>query len=378
MINSSIFNNCYSTGSAFQHVPSGPEQNDSLCTPYRRHSISASQSFYTYVTPVVLTVGIAGNVLSLIVFLTRNMRKLSASTYLAALSISDICALFFYVLTDWLRRGFPYFPGQPKAVFLEDDGVCQIQMYLSYVSRFISAWIIVTFTVERYIGVCHPLRRKDISGSRSAHKVIVSLIVIAFILMIYKPILTGRYENTMKYLTVARCSRDPNFPLLSFILDSIFALSITFVPFLLISILNTLIIRRLYLRNKRNLKRYIVTEESVIRMEFTVILLAVSFVFIALNLPYFIFWCKRFLQVFESTAPSGKQAGVIYQSEAELLITRVIFYMNYCVNFFLYSVTGAYFRKEMKMLFWYRNYSEYNGCSRMSYHSNQSTPQSWV
>ncbi|CAG5133303.1 unnamed protein product [Candidula unifasciata] len=384
MWNSSVTTNCHNMeeatfSQAVNGVPGYPTVNQTLCPFGQLRILTASQGFYTYVTPIVFTVGIIGNILSLMVFMSRNMRKLSASTYLAALSISDTCALVFYVLVDWLRRGLPYLPGQQATTFLEDQGLCQMQTYLSYVSRFVSAWIIATFTVERYIGVCHPLRRKSISGSRSAHKVIVSLIFIACVLMIYKPILTGRYEHSTNYYKVARCSRDPNFPFVSFALDSTFALSITLVPFLLISVLNALIIRRLYLRNKRNLKRYIITEESIIRMEFTVILLVVSFVFITLNLPYFYFWCKRFLHTFNSTVPSRKRAAFLDQSESDLLITRVIFYLNYCVNFFLYSVTGAYFRKEMKLLFCYRRYHQYNGSAfRLSYHSNQSTPQSYV
>ncbi|RUS70717.1 hypothetical protein EGW08_021521 [Elysia chlorotica] len=340
------------------------------------HMVSVSLTFYSYVTPVVLAVGLVGNLLSLVVFLSRNMRKLSASTYLAALSVSDICALVFYVLTDWLRRGLPQFPGSPQSSLLEDEGPCQVLTYLGYVSRFISAWIIVTFTMERYIGVCHPLRRKDICGSKSAQKVIVSLLVIGFIILAYKPLLTSRQEYKLQNRTVARCTPDPAHAFLSYVLDSSFALSITLVPFLLITVLNSLIIRRLQKRKMRNLARCIVTEESIIRMEFTVILLVVSFVFIALNLPYFILWSRRFLQAFYGTAVSEARPDSFDQSQAELLFTRVIFYMNYCVNFFLYSVTGAYFRKELKMLFWYRRHSAYNTCSRLSLPSN--TPQSFV
>ncbi|KAK3786856.1 hypothetical protein RRG08_030903 [Elysia crispata] len=342
------------------------------------HMVSLSLTFYSYVTPVVLAVGLVGNLLSLIVFLSRNMRKLSASTYLAALSVSDICALVFFVLTDWLRRGLPHYPGSPQSSFLEDEGPCQILTYLGYVSRFISAWIIVTFTMERYIGVCHPLRRKDICGSKSAQKVIVSLLVIGFIILAYKPMLTSRQEHKLMNRTVARCTPDPSHAFLSYVLDSSFALSITLVPFLIISILNSLIIRRLQRRKVRNLARCIVTEESIIRMEFTVILLVVSFVFIALNLPYFVLWSKRFLQVFYGQAASNVKLESFEQSQAELLFTRVIFYLNYCVNFFLYSVTGAYFRKELKMLFWYRRHSSYNTCSRQSIPSNTHTPQSFV
>lgn len=380
MANSSPTHSCYlriSLDKPFNGSSSYLDLNMSHCEAEKYH-ITVSQGFYTYVTPFVLATGIIGNILSLVVFMSKNMRKLSASTYLAALSISDICALFFYVFVDWLRRGLPHLPGRLEATFLEGHGLCQLQTYLSYISRFVSAWIIVTFTVERYIGVCHPLKRKDICGSRSSQKVIASVIAIALVLMAYKPALTGRYENSMEHQTVARCSRNPNLLLLSFILDSIFAMSITFVPFLLISILNFFIIRRLYFRNRRYLKKNIVTDESIIRMEFTVILLVVSFVFVVLNLPYFYFWCKRFLEVFQTKPPPGMQAVFFEQSDSELKVTRVVFYLNYCINFFLYSVTGAYFRKELKMLFLYQKYREDNGCSRLSNHSNHSTRHSWV
>ena len=60
------------------------------------------------------------------------------------------------------RWGLPQLRGrhEEELEVLNSAGVCQVLFYLSYVSRFLSAWFIVTFTVERYIGVCHPLKRK--------------------------------------------------------------------------------------------------------------------------------------------------------------------------------------------------------------------------
>ncbi|XP_046362990.1 thyrotropin-releasing hormone receptor-like isoform X2 [Haliotis rufescens] len=343
--------------------------NRSSCHSQEPGFITYSQAFYSYFTPVILIIGLTGNILSLRVFVSRNMRKLSASTYLAALSTSDIMALVFYVLVDWLRRGLPFFSGNHEPVFLETHGVCQIALYLSYVCRFLSAWFIVTFTVERYIGVCHPLRRKDICGSRCAQKVIGSLVVIGMCLMMYKPILSGVY--TLKPTNVQRCTADPNLKFVSFTLDSIFAVSITLVPFMIITVLNTMIIRKLYMRYRRHKQCNVITEESIIRLEFTIILLVVSFVFIMLNLPFFCVWCKQFLL-------SASEVVIFPGLQGSLLITRVIFYMNYCINFFLYSITGAYFRQELRMLFVYRNkrYMEYGRYSRNN--SNTPTPQSWV
>ena len=35
--------------------------------------------------------------------------------------------------------------------------MCSVYGFVSYVFRFTSAWIIVVFTVERYVGICRPL-----------------------------------------------------------------------------------------------------------------------------------------------------------------------------------------------------------------------------
>lgn len=344
--------------------------------------ITSAQAFYTYSVPVILTIGIVGNLVSLRVFLSRSMRKLSASTYLVALSTSDIAALIFYVLTEWLRWGLPRLIYDQQLDFLNSAGICQVLFYFSYVSRFLSAWFIVTFTVERYIGVCHPLKRELCLGSRSAQKVLFTLVVISLVVMLFKPILTDSREIQTTDSVVHRCIPDPARPMLSFVLDSIYGLTITVVPFLVISVLNALIIRKLLRRYRRHRKCTVVTEESIIRMEFTVILLVVSFVFIVLNLPYCFVWCKRFLMSREDMHQrpgSGSDLGQDFDNyEGVLMITRVIFYMNYCVNFFLYSVTGAYFRKELKVLVFYRSqYGQYLSCSRNGM-SSPTTPQSWV
>ena len=45
------------------------------------------------------------------------------------------------------------------------DGWCQFVTYATYVSAFLSAWIVVGFTVERYIVVYYPLQVSKASVS---------------------------------------------------------------------------------------------------------------------------------------------------------------------------------------------------------------------
>ena len=95
----------------------------------------------------------------------------------------------------------------------------------------------------------------------------------------------------------------------------------------------------------------VVTEESVIRLEFTIILLAISFCFVALNLPFFATWLKLFLTSQYISVSSFTNESHLDYFRGVAFITRAIFYINYCINFFLYSITGAYFRRELRMLF---------------------------
>lgn len=302
--------------------------------------LTVGTHFFAYFTPVILLVGMVGNCLSLSVFTTKNMKKLSASIYLAALSIADISSLVFYVLVEWLRRGFTHINPEVKLSFLDADGVCQTLLYLSYMSRCMSAWIIVAFTVERFNGVCYPLKKVK----RNACKTLLLMFLFNATLVLYKPILSGEY--TIRGRTA--CAANPKHSFVSFVLDSLFAVSISFIPFLIITTLNVFIVRKVFLHNYRN--RDIFTEDTKIRLEFTFILLAISFFFVAVNLPYFVIWFRNFLNSHFISAPSD----TMFLSKADidewngvLLITRTIFYMNYCVNFFLYSITGASFRKEL-------------------------------
>lgn len=298
------------------------------------------KDFFAYITPIILIVGLTGNALSLAVFTSHKMRNLSAGTYLASLAIADICALLFYVLPEWLRRGLVHINSDIDTSFIDKNGPCQISLYLSYVSRIMSTWTIVVFTVERFTGVCYPLK----AFKRNSRSILLILLGISLVLSIYKPVLSGEYSIRGR----TACGPTPKFRFQSFILDSVFALSITLVPFIIITALNILITRKLFLRNTR--PNDLFAEDTKIRLEFTLILLAISFFFVAFNLPYFSVWARNFLKSrFVQFNDSDKPRDIEHWNGV-LNVTRVIFYLNYCVNFFLYNITGAYFRTELARL----------------------------
>lgn len=112
--------------------------------------------------------------------------------------------------------------------------------------------------------------------------------------------------------------------------------------------LNLLICRKLRRTKRRYIRHKFVTEENRIRLEFTAILLLVSSLFIILNIPYFVAWSHRFLlQLYRLTAHPANVLEM-ERSRGWVHVTKTVFFCNYCVNFFVYSLSGAYFRRQLR------------------------------
>jgi hypothetical protein len=105
----------------------------------------------------------------------------------------------------------------------------------------------------------------------------------------------------------------------TFVYDCVFCVSITFLPFFIITCLNALIIRKLIMRNKYHRRSRIISEESIIRLEFTIILIAVSFCFVAFNTPYAVVWLTHFINSSAGTITMGR---FINETQHILLFTK--------------------------------------------------------
>jgi len=296
-----------------------------------------SLGFFTYFTPVVFTVGLVGNIISLVVFRTSGMRKMSASLYLVSLSLADICVLMVYVLPEWIKHGVANSNTDTSSfAILEVDGVCQLRMFLAYFSRMTSSWIIVAFTVERFTGVCYPLK----SLQRHPKKILIGLFVVCAVSVTYKPFLSRSVVHRSEFVI---CSSMKEYQYEIFIMESIYVVLIFFLPLVIISVLNGLIMRTLFLRNTQT---GIASESKRIRLEFTVILFAISICYISSHLPYYIIW-SRLQLVTNPKSFVSRNADFWDYWKGVLNIVRPLYYLNYCSNFFLYCITGAYFRSEL-------------------------------
>ena len=126
---------------------------------------------HQYYIPFIILLGLVGNLLSCVVFLNTHLKMRSSSYYLAALATADFTFLVTLLLV-WLNSNVGW------KVF-NKNGWCQIVVYISSVCSSLSVWLIVAFTVERFIAVQYPLHRPNICTIARAKVIIYFLVVLA-------------------------------------------------------------------------------------------------------------------------------------------------------------------------------------------------------
>ena len=351
--------------------------NDSRLIPesYAVNSSNREESFMKnimsalniYLTPLIIGVGVLGNLASFLVFVATLLRRQSSSIYLACLAIADI-GFLLALLVGWLSW--------LKLHLFHRYGWCQMVVYVTYVCSFLSVWSVVAFTIERYIVISYPFKRNTLCTARRAKMVVCSLTV--FSLLGYSFALWSSgiviFEETPYCVVLQKHQR---FIFYVTYIDTFITLII---PSLIIIVLNTKIAVTIYkfsnrrermrnpndrlndveLLHNRNSFNSRCTNQSTTsadtnsitkhnrsfsQMRTTRLLLTVSTIFIVLNLPSHAFRLQAlFLSLMRSATKSSETATRCQE------LFQFLYYLSFAVNFFLYSLCGAHFRRGLRQL----------------------------
>jgi hypothetical protein len=126
----------------------------------------------TIIYCVIFITGLVGNVCTCIV-IARNQYMHTATTYyLFNLACADILVLVLGLPqeTYTLWSAYPWIFGEPY---------CIVRSLAAETSTYASILTITSFTMERYIAICHPMRAKALSSLKRAVKVIILLWIVS-------------------------------------------------------------------------------------------------------------------------------------------------------------------------------------------------------
>lgn len=125
------------------------------------------------VLAVTFVVAVLGNS-SVLLALHRTPRKTSRMhLFIRHLSLADLAVAFFQVL--------PQLCWDITYRFRGPDGLCRVVKHLQVFVMFVSAYMLVVMTADRYIAVCHPLKTLQ-QPARRSRLMIAAAWVLSFVL----------------------------------------------------------------------------------------------------------------------------------------------------------------------------------------------------
>ncbi|XP_021194707.2 G-protein coupled receptor 183-A isoform X2 [Helicoverpa armigera] len=309
-------------------------------------------SLTTYYTPLLVLLGSIGNIISIYVFYATKLRLQSTSVYLSVLAVSDTLFLL-NLLPPWLLA-------MGITDFFHRKGFCQIIVYGSYTSCCLSAWLVVAFTIERFVAVLYPLRRNSMCTVARARFIIG--------LLVFSSILVNLPLIQLASSSINDCNIDLNYMEHAArfnLADTLVSFSF---PLGIIVFLNAWITVGVYRLECE--RRALQAEQAACPAEsgssgrqagaralpplrsqhrVTRMLLIVSTVFVVLNLPAYTMRLLAYAYDMSSGEYSGRWAALQQ-------LALMFFNTNFGINFLLYCLSGQNFRRELcQSIPWLRN-----------------------
>ena len=292
--------------------------------------------------PLFLLIGLVGNSISFTVMCTKTYRRKSYSYYLRALAVFDTLSLLCIVVEEMhgvshKLEAFNFELFKPAS-----NAACKAQVFFQHTVQLISSWLVVSFTIDRFVAVCYPLQRAYVCTERVAITVLSLMLLLMSAAQCYHIIYIS-YEP-MRPQEACFAYGDKEFMLKYFTINYFtYNLLLYFVPFVIIMVCNNKIICHIV-----RMKKVRVTEQRTTSRRANLAIYTLHAVCITFTLTLLPNAALSFTQY----------VAIVFFSYRELLCTlrqlsapfQVIRLINYSCNFILYGLTGRRFRTETREL----------------------------
>ena len=292
---------------------------------------------------IIAAMGIIGNTLSIIVLSNRRMHS-STSWYLIALAVFDSLVLISLFLFMSLPTVF-IATGKLESYFQAYPYMHPYAYPTALTAQTCSIYTTVAFTVERYIAVCMPLKAAKMCTVSRARKTILTIIVLSIIYNIprmleFKTVVfvDETTNTTTAQYVFTDLGSNSTFRHIYFIYMQLVVMLA--IPFVLLAVLNTLLIRAV---KRSEMTTGKVNTKTKKENSLTIMLIAVIVVFMICQVP------SIADNIFMATLSQELQLSPVYVKFT--CISSLMVIMNSAINFYLYCVFGKKFRRVFCRIF---------------------------
>ncbi|XP_065212722.1 FMRFamide receptor-like isoform X2 [Planococcus citri] len=293
-------------------------------------------------TPIIVFIGIIGNLVTIAVLTQRRMKS-STNTYLTALAVTDLLYLICFFLLS-----LQHYSGSDDSKYQFYWRILPFIFWYIDASSGTSTWLTVSFTLERYIAVCQPLRGRVLCTESRARKVITCVTIFNLLATITTPFEWKVCHKSEKKLTLdtTEFGNNNTYKVIYYWLT---AFIFVYIPLVLLCVLNTLLVEAV--RNSRKQQNSLTQMKSGISSrekqenKITMALVAVVLLFIICQIPTTI---MLLVSIFYS--PPEKSAGYYYKRGLNN-ICNFLMCINTATNFLLYCAMSDKYRRTLIVTF---------------------------
>jgi len=298
-------------------------------------SLNVHYVVWVFLLPVVVIIGVTGNVLSIIVLLSKAFRHTTTGVYLPLTAVADIVFLLTGAQETLEVAGV-------FSIREHNVWTCRFYKVIFYTAGDVSIWLLVAFTFDRFIAVCFPLSKQRVC--RWTRAVVASAVIAS--LSTAKNLhefWTRGPEFTRSGQFRRICGSQPEYHFfLQYVRPWIVFVVITAVPFLLILCFNCTIVHAL-IRAQRLRSAAVATPTGTGSKpptpaasgfrQTTFMCLGISFAFLVCVSPSIVlligkpYWLRDYRNIKS--------------------VCNLFGFVNHAINFFLYCVTGRRFRHQL-------------------------------
>ena len=294
----------------------------------------------TILVPIVVTIGLLGNVLNIVVLSHPKMRT-STNVYIMVLALADTFYLVFSFALSFARcsnhdQSYAAFQFIPYGRVISDT------------AGNTAVWITVIFTIERYVAVCHPMKGKvwcTVTKARVASFLALIFCTANTIPELFE--LNIRLSSGGKW----RCRKTEMAGTTSYQIgyNWWYVTLFTFVPFVFLIIFNSHLIRSL-LRAKKKRKALLQSNSGSVKNsreenKVTLMLVTIVIIFLVCQLPWTV------LLLYRSYLDDNGHYVPVTNIKIAGNICNLLVQINASVNFYLYSFFSRKFRRTFTNIF---------------------------